>query len=95
MKEIKRVDPLSTGKMLGALYFILGLVLILPVGLVSIVPLMLSEGGNNSFGTMGMFFMLGAPVIYGVFAFVSGVISAWLYNVIATYIGGIQIEMGE
>ena len=95
MKEIKRIDPLSTGKMLGAIYFIGGLVILLPVGVISIVPLMLSESGSGSFGTMGMVFMLGAPVIYGVFAFVSGVITAWLYNIVAKHMGGIQIEMGE
>ncbi len=34
-----------------------------------------------------------APVMYGVFSFILGLLSAALYNVIARWIGGIEVEV--
>lgn len=33
------------------------------------------------------------PVFYGVFGFIFGAISAALYNLIARWVGGIQVEV--
>jgi hypothetical protein len=32
------------------------------------------------------------PIMYGIFGFIAGVIGAFLYNVIAGVVGGIEIE---
>ena len=43
----------------------------------------------------GMMFGFGIlmPVIYGVFGFVGGIIMAVIYNLIARWIGGIEVEV--
>jgi hypothetical protein len=33
------------------------------------------------------------PVIYAVMGFVFGVLGAWVYNLIAKWIGGIEVEV--
>lgn len=34
------------------------------------------------------------PIIYGVMGFIFALISAWLYNLVAAKVGGIQIDVG-
>ncbi len=34
-----------------------------------------------------------APVLYGAMGFVLGAIGAWVYNLIATRLGGIEIQL--
>jgi hypothetical protein len=33
------------------------------------------------------------PIIYAIMGFIMGVIGAWLYNLIAKWVGGVQIEL--
>ena len=32
------------------------------------------------------------PIFYGIMGFVGGLLSAWLYNIVAKWVGGIEIE---
>jgi hypothetical protein len=34
-----------------------------------------------------------APILYGVIGFVSTLIAAWLYNVIAGFVGGVEVDI--
>ena len=88
--------------MTGVLYGLLGLVFI-PIYVVFAVIGMLVQPAaqaNNSPGAgwavaIGGALVLGLfmPVLYGVFGFIFGAISAALYNVIARWIGGIEVEV--
>src|SRR5947207_1869540 len=97
--KLKRIAPLQAGKMLAALYGLLSLVL---------VPFMLafmafgglaarSQGGGNvpalplMFG-MGLGFMIMLPLMYTLMGFVFGVIGAWVYNLLAKWIGGFELD---
>ncbi|MEO6847586.1 MAG: hypothetical protein ABI254_10010, partial [Chthoniobacterales bacterium] len=33
------------------------------------------------------------PIIYGAMGFICGVIGAWVYNLVAKFVGGIQVEV--
>jgi hypothetical protein len=33
------------------------------------------------------------PFLYAFFGFISGVIGAWIYNLVAGWIGGIEVEI--
>jgi len=33
------------------------------------------------------------PIMYGIFGFIGGAIGAWIYNLVAGWIGGIEIEL--
>ena len=97
--KLKHIAPLQAGKMLAAFYGLLSLLF---------VPFMLifmalgsfaarQQGGGSApplpllFG-MGMGFMLLLPVFYAAMGFVFGVISAWIYNLLTRWIGGLELE---
>jgi hypothetical protein len=42
---------------------------------------------------IGIAMTIGMPILYAVMGFTMGVIGAWFYNVIAKWIGGIQVEV--
>lgn len=97
--KLKRIAPLQAGKMLAAFYGLLSLVM---------VPFMLafmafgslaarSQGGANApalplmFG-MGIGFMIFLPLLYALMGFVFGVIGAWVYNLLAGWMGGFEFD---
>ncbi len=84
-QRINRVVPGSAGKIFGAMYFALG-VLFIPV---LAVPALLS--GDNVGASFA--WVLALPVLYGVLGYVSMAGFAWLYNLIAARIGGIELEI--
>ncbi len=95
--ELKRIGPLSAGKILGVMGFTLGLLM----GLFTIVVSMATSAyfgdyfGDSSM--MSVMFGVGSilvmPFIYGVLGFFQGLFGAWLYNLIAGILGGIQLEL--
>ncbi len=95
MVKIKRVGVFSAGKVFGALYGLLGLIV---GGIFTCVGLM----GAAAFATqgdeewIGALFSIGAvivfPIFYGIMGFIGGIIMALLYNLIAGLVGGIEVE---
>jgi hypothetical protein len=92
---IKRVDPLSTAKVFGTLYAVIGLII---GAIVSMVALAGGVAANSS-GGAGMGVMVGAgaiiavPIFYGCIGFVGTLVFAALYNVVANTIGGIEMDV--
>lgn len=86
--EIKKFDVLQTGKVLGALYVILGLLIGIVVSIVNTSGYMMSyrmmDGGFIPIVTL--------PILYGLIGFVGGMLMAWLYNFVAKHIGGIKFN---
>lgn len=92
-RRIKRIAPLQLGKMLAILYGIMGLIFIPFFLLMSLAAPHLPEQqrvGMMIFGAGFAFFM---PVIYAAMGFVSGALGALLYNVVAKWVGGIEVEI--
>ena len=90
---IKRIDPMSCAKITGVLYAILGLIGGAFVSLFAMVGATFSPSSSG----MGVLFGVGAiivfPIFYGVIGFLSSLIGAWLYNVLAGMVGGVRIEV--
>ena len=95
MHVIKSVKVLSVAKIMGAVYGAIGL-LFLPFILLmslagSLVPRQEGQGGLGMIA--GLFFGLFAPVIYGAMGFILGALSAFLYNLFAKWVGGIEVQV--
>ncbi|HKY60216.1 MAG TPA: hypothetical protein VJP59_04315 [Gemmatimonadota bacterium] len=96
---IERVGPLSVGKMLGGIYAVIGFV----VGaLFTLFALMGAVAGASSEPEMawlapllGVAAIVVFPILYGVLAFVMGVIVGGLYNLVAARFGGIEVVLRE
>ena len=91
MYSIRSVDIRSCAKMAGALYGALAL-LVVPVGIIGIVVGIVKGNGE----TVGASFLLVvAPLLYGILGFAVGALAAWVYNLVARQMGGIEIELAE
>ena len=78
---IKRVGPVSRAKITGTLYAILGIFF---GGIFSLIAL----AGGFASEDSGAF-----PILYGLLGFVATLIGAWLYNLVAGLVGGIEMEI--
>jgi len=101
-RRIKRIAPLQAGKMLGVLYGCLGLIFLPFIALAALLGVFAQQAqqvqGNQTGPAAiaaGMMVILGLliPLIYGVMGFIFGVIIAAIYNLIAQWIGGIEVEV--
>jgi hypothetical protein len=99
MQRIKSVGVLSCAKMLGVLYGCMGL-LFIPIALVGGLASMAAQQASGTNGAMGaisgaalLAFGILAPFLYGGMGFVFGAIGAWIYNLIAKRLGGIEIQL--
>ena len=89
MKRIKKFGVYQTSKVCGIIYFIGSAVVFIPFGL-----LFSSFGGdNNPFAmfTGTMLFIL--PFVYGVIGFIVTAVGCVIYNIIANWVGGIEVEV--
>ncbi|HWZ95327.1 MAG TPA: DUF3566 domain-containing protein [Opitutaceae bacterium] len=89
-RRIKRIAPLQAGKMLALLYGILGFIFIPFFLIMSFAAPAQQRVGMMAFGAGFALFM---PVIYAVMGFVFGAISAFIYNIVAKWVGGIEVEV--
>jgi len=93
MHTIKSVGVLSVAKIMGAIYAVMGLILLPFFLLAGFIGSMAGEHGNPLRAIGGLVFGLFAPVFYGAIGFVFGAIGAFLYNVMAKWLGGIEVQV--
>jgi hypothetical protein len=93
---IKRIGPLSVGKIAGTLYAVMG---VLIGAVVSLIAMAGSTLGSDTAGASGMGALLGVgaivifPVLYGGLGFVFTMLAAVLYNVVAGMVGGVEVDL--
>jgi len=92
MHIVKSVGVISVAKIMGLLYACLGLIF---VPLFLLLGLMGTFAGQKSSfaGILGVVFGLMMPVLYGAMGFVFGAIGALLYNLLAKWVGGFELEL--
>ena len=91
---IKRVGPVSCAKITGTLYAIIGLVAGLIFSLASLAGAFSARGARaGGMAAIGAGAVIVFPLLYGALGFVGTLIAAWLYNLLARVVGGIQIEV--
>jgi hypothetical protein len=85
--QINRFSIGQTAKFMGVLYLLFGL-LFAPLFLV--MGMFAPDGQGGVFGTV---FAIAMPIMYGIFGVVGGAIGAGLYNLVAGWVGGIEVEL--
>ena len=95
MHTIKSVGVLSVAKMMGVIYAALGLFFLPFFLLMGVVASMApNQHSQNPFGAVfGIVFGIFAPIFYGVFGFIFGALGAFLYNLMAKWLGGIEVRV--
>jgi hypothetical protein len=90
---IRRIAPLQLGKIMGLVYGIFGLIFIPFILLASTLNALVPAQARGGILAMGVGMAVAAPVFYAILGFVFGVIGAFIYNLIAGWVGGIEVEV--
>ena len=91
MSTIKRIAPLSLAKLQGVLLGLMGLIVVVPLLLLSFIfPV---DPGMEEGVLPSLWFFILIPVIYAVMGFIMGLITALLYNLVSQWIGGLEITI--
>lgn len=92
-RRIKRIAPLQLGKMLAIVYGIMGLFFIPIFLIMSAVSTQLPAAQRVGIMAVGVGFAVAAPLMYAAIGFVIGALGALIYNVVAKWVGGIEVEV--
>ena len=85
---------MSCARVAGPLYAIVGLVAGVLVAVASLVGAMAGQNDSGIGGAMlGLSAIFVLPVVYGVIGVVGALFSAWIYNVLAAAVGGIEVDV--
>ena len=94
MHVVKSVGVMSVAKIMGLVYGCLGLIFV-PIFFIAVLAG--AFAGHNKAAAaadaIGLAFAILAPLIYGATGFVFGALGALLYNLIAKWVGGFEIEL--
>ncbi len=98
MQRVTSIGVLSLGKVMGGAGLFLGLIFGVIYGVVFFLvgaAGMAQDGGEQAAIPlfMGIGFCLGAPILYGVFGFVFGLLYAVILNFVFRYTGGLELEI--
>ena len=84
-KQIIRISILQSSKVISALYFVLGF-------LYTFFAIPMIIFGNQELKIIGCVYLF-MPIFMGVFGFIFFVIFAALYNLLAKWLGGVEVEV--
>jgi len=91
-KQLVSISPLRAGIVLGVLY---GAIALLIVPFFVVIVLIGNKTGSAAPAAFGLGFAIMLPVFYAVLGFIGGVISAFIYNLIAKWTGGLEFEVRD
>jgi len=98
--KLKRIGVLSLAKFYAIMMGIMGLIIGIFIAFIAIISSISgSIATSTASGQLGLFAGLGflgiviIPLFYATLGFIIGVVSAFLYNLIAGWIGGIEVEI--
>jgi hypothetical protein len=96
---IERIGALSLAKVLGAIYAVIGFVAGALFTVLALLGAVAGASSDPEMAWMAPLFGVAAivvfPILYGVLAFVMGLVVSGLYNLIAARVGGIVVTLGE
>ena len=92
---VKRVGPLSFARLSGWLYAVIGLLIGGVFSLFAIAGGLVSDSPElGGFGpVIGVAAVIVFPVLYGGLGFLTTLIAAWLYNLAAGIVGGVELDV--
>jgi hypothetical protein len=83
-KTLVRIAPLPAAKLAAVFY----LLITAPIALL-VAVLAMTRGTHG--GPPALLILL-APLLYAVFGFLFALVAAWLYNVVAGWVGGLEFS---
>jgi len=94
MAILTRIGPVSAFKVGLVSYALLGFVAGLLCSLLALTGSSLAPNVHMPFApAWGLFALVLCPIVYGIVGGIAALIGAFIYNVAAEWIGGVQIEI--
>jgi hypothetical protein len=96
---VKRVGPVSVAKNVAVLYAVLGIIIGGFFSLAGIAGAFGGAAGEDSGAAAGLAALFGVgaivifPIFYACVGFIGSLIAAALYNLVASMVGGIQLDV--
>ena len=95
---IKSIRALSLGKVLGSIYAGLGLIFGLILAAVSLIGASPFVDGADALPPIAGILLGGGavialPLLYGFFGFIGGLVVGTIYNFVAKFVGGLELEV--
>lgn len=95
LRRIRRVGILSLAKFYAIMLAVFGLLAGIMFALFS-TAMVSASGGAAEGGIMagiGVFALIVFPLLYGALGFVFGALTAWIFNLVAGWMGGLEITV--
>ncbi|MFL6657785.1 MAG: hypothetical protein ACJ8GW_06930 [Massilia sp.] len=89
-KQLVRISLLQSAKVAAAMYFVISLPF---AALIALFGMMMPSGMPGMHSGMSMVIIL--PICYAIFGFLFSLLGGWIYNVVASMIGGIEFTTEE
>lgn len=81
-KQIINISPLQTAKVFAVLYFLMSI----PFIVIMFISFLSAPDGVS----LPVGFLILMPFLYLILGFIFTVIGAWVYNLVASWVGGIE-----
>jgi len=92
MLRLKSIGVMSAAKISGLLYAALSLLFVPFLLLMSATMALFPKTANQPPAALFIVFAIIAPVLYGAMGFVTGALAAFVYNLVAGWIGGLEMQ---
>lgn len=87
--RLRNVNPIQLGLFMAAFYLLVGAVVaVLMVPFMAMMSTFTHQAGPMGFGFFGIIMM---TIVYAAVGFITGVISAFIYNIVAGFTGGVEL----
>jgi hypothetical protein len=93
MQVLKSVGVMSVAKIMGLIYACMGAIFIPFFLLFGLVGSLANQDKFPFAGLFGFGLAILLPFLYGLMGFIMGAISALLYNLLARWVGGFELEL--
>jgi hypothetical protein len=91
--EIKSLGVLSVAKLQAVVGLVMGLIIGVIYFIIAVFSALLSGSRGGGAFLYGVIVLIAAPVLYAIFGFIGGAVFSFVYNLVAGYVGGIEIEV--
>jgi Ca2+/Na+ antiporter len=97
MATLKKIGVLSLAKIYGSMMAVMGLIIgiLMAIFYMTIPNLSGIPGSMMSYGLFGLWSIIFLPLFYGVLGFSVGAFTAWVYNLAAKHLGGLELELDK
>jgi hypothetical protein len=92
---ITRIGPGSCARIAGTLYAVVGLLIGAVVSCIALIGGFAADrsGAAGMGAVAGVGAIIVLPILYGVLGWITAFVGAWLYNILASSVGGIELDV--